>query len=55
MADQINHDLLYGRMSAAMKASLVKMINAIPATSAVTRAQAALQLTLISPEFAIQK
>ena len=55
MADQINHDLMYGRMSAAMKASLVKMINAIPATSAVTRAQAALQLTLISPEFVIQK
>ena len=55
LADQINHDLLYGRMSAAMKASLVKLINAIPATSAVSRAQAALQLTLISPEFAIQK
>ena len=55
LADQINHDLLYGSMSAAMKASLVKMIDAIPASSAITRAQAALQLTLISPEFAIQK
>lgn len=55
LADQIDHDLLYGSMSASMKASLVEMINAIPASSAVTRAQAALQLTLISPEFAIQK
>ncbi|MEP6940204.1 MAG: DUF1800 family protein [Rudaea sp.] len=55
LADQINHDLMYGSMSAAMKASLVKMITAIPASSAVGRAQAALQLTLVSPEFAIQK
>ena len=55
LADQINHDLMYGSMSAAMKASLVKMITAIPATSAIGRAQAALQLTLVSPEFAIQK
>jgi len=55
LADQINHDLLYGSMSAAMKASLVKLITAIPSTSAITRAQAALQATLISPEFAIQK
>jgi len=55
LASQINHDLMYGSMSAAMNASLVKMITAIPATSAVGRAQAALQLTLISPEFAIQK
>jgi len=55
LADQINHDLLYGRMSAAMKASLVKLINTIPSTSAITRAQAALQATLISPEFTIQK
>ena len=46
---------MYGSMSAAMKASLVKMITAIPATSAIGRAQAALQLTLVSPEFAIQK
>lgn len=55
LADQINHDLLYGSMSAAMKASLVTMINTIPSSNAPARAQAALQLTLISPEFAIQK
>ena len=55
LTDQINHDLMYGSMSAPMKASLIKMINTISGTSVTTRAQAALQLTLISPEFAIQK
>jgi uncharacterized protein (DUF1800 family) len=55
LADQINHDLLYGSMSAAMKTSLVKLINTLPATSPTTRAQAALQAVLISPEFAVQK
>lgn len=55
LADQINHDLLCGSMSAVMKASLVQLINTLPATNPATRAQAALQAVLISPEFAIQK
>ena len=55
LVDQINHDLLYGRMSATTKSYLVAEVNSIAATNPLGRTQAALQLVLASPEFAIQK
>jgi uncharacterized protein (DUF1800 family) len=61
LIDQINHDLLYGTMSAATKTSLLKALNGITASNPITaaqtlsRAQSALQVVLASPEFAIQK
>ncbi len=52
---QVNHDLVYGQMSAATKTNLATAINALPASNPLARTQAALQLVLASPEFAIQK
>lgn len=55
LIDQVNHDLLYGQMTAATRTSLAGAINQVPATNALGRTQTALQLVLASPEFAIQK
>jgi uncharacterized protein (DUF1800 family) len=55
LVDQVNNDLLYGSMTAATRASILSVINGIPASAPITRAQTALQLVLISPEYAIQK
>ncbi|HSC13334.1 MAG TPA: DUF1800 family protein [Rhodanobacteraceae bacterium] len=54
---QVNHDLMYGSMSASMQATLVGMLGPIPynASDPQPRVLALLQVVLASPEFAIQK
>ena len=54
---QVNHDLMYGSMSAAMQTTLVGMVGLISYDAAVPqpRVLALLQVVLASPEFAIQK
>ncbi|MBS0590744.1 MAG: DUF1800 family protein [Proteobacteria bacterium] len=55
LVQQINHDLYYGQMSAATANSIANAVNQIAASNTLGRAQTALQLALVSPEFAIQK
>jgi uncharacterized protein (DUF1800 family) len=55
LVDQVDHDLLYGSMSGTTRTNLVNLINTMAASNPTARAQAALQLVLASPEFAIQK
>ena len=54
---QVNHDLMYGSMSAAMQATLAGMVGLISYSAAAPqpRVLALLQVVLASPEFAIQK
>jgi len=54
---QVNHDLMYGSMSSAMQATLVNLVGLVPYSinSPQPRVLALLQVTLASPEFAIQK
>ena len=51
---QLNHDLMYGSMSAGMNATLTNMVTNVSIDPA-TRVTSALQVLLASPEFAIQK
>lgn len=55
LVNQVNHDLMYGNMSAAMNARLVTMVNDLPSTNAAARVTGLLQVVLASPEFSIQK
>ncbi|MDZ4814549.1 MAG: DUF1800 family protein [Pseudomonadota bacterium] len=56
LVERINLALLAGRMSEFMKQVLVTRLNALPMTDAgLLRVQHALYLTLISPEYSIQK
>lgn len=54
---QVDQDLMYGSMSAAMRATLVEMVAAIPYTASTPqpRVIGLLQVVLASPEFAIEK
>lgn len=52
---QIDHDLLYGRMTASTRASVVGAVNLVAANNPLARTQTALQLVLVSPDFAIQR
>jgi hypothetical protein len=54
---QVNHDLMYGSMSAAMQTTLAGMVGLISYNAAEpqSRVLALLQVVLASPEFAIQK
>lgn len=52
---QLDHDLMYGAMSAHMRATLATMVGALPAGDPDGRVSAALQVLLASPEFSIQK
>jgi len=54
---KVNHDLMYGSMSAAMQATLVNLVGLVPYStgSPQPRVLALLQVTLASPEFAVQK
>jgi uncharacterized protein (DUF1800 family) len=52
---QLDHDLMYGGMSDAMRSTLTTMVTALPAGDPIGRVTAALQVLLASPEFAIQK
>ena len=55
LIEQINHDLLYGQLSATSHTAIASAVNQVPASNALGRTQTALQLVLASPEFAIQK
>ena len=45
----------YGQMGTATKASLAGAVGLMPASDTLGRTQTALQLALVSPEFAIQR
>jgi uncharacterized protein (DUF1800 family) len=51
---QLNHDLLYGGMSAGMNATLTSMVANVSVDPTI-RVTSALQVLLASPEFSIQK
>lgn len=55
LVERVNHDLFYGRMGTATKASLAGAVGLMPASDTLGRTQTALQLALVSPEFAIQR
>ena len=55
LVQQINHDLFYGQMGSATANSITNAVSQISASNALGRSQTALQLALVSPEFAIQK
>jgi hypothetical protein len=57
LVDQVDHDLLYGSMSAATRTTLVTLVGLVPYSVAAPqpRVQALLQVVLASPDFAIQK
>lgn len=57
LVTQVDHDLMYGRMSAAMHATLVNMVGLIPYSTALPqpRVTSLLQVVLASPEFSIQQ
>ena len=58
LVDQVNHDLLYGSMSAVARNALIGMLNdkaSYSFLSAEVRARDLLKVVLISPEFAVQK
>ena len=52
---QLDHDLMYGAMSAPMNTTLTNMVAALPASNPTGRVVGALQVLLASPEFAIEK
>jgi len=54
LVDQLNHDLMYGRMSAAMRTTLITMVQNV-SSDPTKRVTSALQVLLASPEFSIQK
>ncbi len=55
LVDALDHDLLYGSMSASMRSTLIDMVAALPTGNPIGRVTGALQVLLASPEFAIQK
>ncbi len=55
LVNYLNNLLMAGGMSADMKATLVTMLNAIPAKYPAQRALSAVQVVVTSPEFVIQK
>ena len=52
---QVNHDLMYGAMSAHMQSTLTTMVDQLSAADPYIRVSGLLQVLLASPEFAIQK
>ena len=52
---QVNHDLMYGAMSAHMQSTLTTMVQQLSAADPYIRVSGLLQVLLASPEFAIQK
>jgi uncharacterized protein (DUF1800 family) len=57
LVDQVDHDLLYGSMSAATRTTLVDLVGLVPYSVAApqARVQSLLQVVLASPDFAIQR
>ncbi len=54
LVDQLSHDLMYGSMSAAMRATMINLVTNV-STDPTKRVTSALQVLLASPEFSIQK
>jgi uncharacterized protein (DUF1800 family) len=52
---ELDHDLMYGSMSATMASTLTDMVEALPANNPTGRVTGALQVLLASPEFAVEK
>lgn len=52
---QVNHDLMFGAMSAHMQSTLITMVTQLSASDPYARVTGLLQVVLASPEFAIQK
>jgi len=55
LAARVDRYLLAGTMPAAMKASVVSAVNAVPASDPLGRARTALYLTVSSPQFQVQR
>lgn len=55
LMDRLNLLLTAGRMTPATRQVIINAINEVPASSASRRAHMAVTLTMISPEFIVQK
>ena len=55
MVDSLNNLLMSGQMSASTRNIVVNAVNQIPVASTLERAQTAVHLLVISPEFVIEK
>ena len=55
MVATIDRSLLYGTMSASMKATLTSMLTNLNGASAAEKAWSAIYVTMLSPEFATQR
>jgi uncharacterized protein (DUF1800 family) len=55
LMDRLNLLLAAGRMSAATRQTILEAVNAVPASQAARRVHTAVALTMISPEFIVQK
>ncbi len=47
--------LTAGRMSSSTRQTILDAVNAVPATQPASRVQTAVALTMISPDFIVQK
>ena len=55
LADALNHMLLHGRMSAAMRATIVSSVTALPASNALARLRNAIYLVVTSPQYLVER
>jgi uncharacterized protein (DUF1800 family) len=55
LVDRLNLVLVAGRMSAPTRDSIVAAVTAVPATQATTRVHVAVALTMLSPDYIVQK
>lgn len=55
LVDEANRLLMHGSMSAAMHASIVQAVSAVPATNTLKRAQYAVYLTCSSHQYQVQR
>jgi hypothetical protein len=47
--------LLHGRMSAAMRATIVSSVTALPASNALARLRNAIYLVVTSPQYLVER
>jgi hypothetical protein len=55
LVDTLNTLLMGGRMSSGMRTTMITAVTAVPSTSPLERAQTAVNLVTVSPEYAVQK
>lgn len=55
LMDRLNLLLTAGRMTPATRQIIIDAINEVPASDAATRVRLAITMTMISPEFIVQK